>query len=475
MNDSKRWRRVAALLAACALVLWVDIIAWSRWDGVPATPYGVNQTYRAVFEYPVDPARDRSQELKTALSSLPPLPKLVLPQAPEGKRWEPIKTWNNGLIDLDDANNGAWTPATRPNLQGVIAYLKDPATEDALDKLAAIRPGVARLPIGLIENARSAEQLLVARARLNHAGRNDVDAALGDLETAYRLGAMLIEAGEYYHWATGCDCQSSADVELRHMAFEIPFGDEQAKRAREIIDNLHVDSAVLRRLTTDIFYGQFERILDSAYTKDGDGNGWLVLSAFSNVSQLNYASKPRSGAWNVVSVLFNDRKTVTAKLETIRREMQRADTRDGIKQIERHTLRFSFLDGPLAMMGYQRAIVTYPSYILRYRLERDAAQVALALSAWHTEHGAWPASLDELVGVYLDEVPPDPNSDGPLRYLRRDDGTCLLYSTGPDGSDDGGIAPVRRVVAGRMEATADQRLDGERSTTYYEPALEDAS
>lgn len=69
---------------------------------------------------------------------------------------------------------------------------------------------------------------------------------------------------------------------------------------------------------------------------------------------------------------------------------------------------------------------------------------ALALQAYREAHGSYPAMLDELEkgpSPILNKVPTDPFAPGkaPLRY-RRDGGKYLLYSVGPDLTDDGGEA-----------------------------------
>lgn len=67
---------------------------------------------------------------------------------------------------------------------------------------------------------------------------------------------------------------------------------------------------------------------------------------------------------------------------------------------------------------------------------------ALALHAYHLEHGAYPTALSELVPAYLARVPDDPFAlSGPVRY-RRNGAAFVLYSVGPDGKDDGGT-PIR--------------------------------
>lgn len=48
---------------------------------------------------------------------------------------------------------------------------------------------------------------------------------------------------------------------------------------------------------------------------------------------------------------------------------------------------------------------------------RRAVRLLLALEAWKLEHGELPATLDELVGPYLDRLPVDPYCAEPFRYF----------------------------------------------------------
>ena len=73
----------------------------------------------------------------------------------------------------------------------------------------------------------------------------------------------------------------------------------------------------------------------------------------------------------------------------------------------------------------------------RGRSQAELLMVDLALRAYHADHGAWPASLNELSPQYLQRVPLDRYSGRPLIY--RPEGTTFsLYSVGKDGRDDGG-------------------------------------
>lgn len=75
--------------------------------------------------------------------------------------------------------------------------------------------------------------------------------------------------------------------------------------------------------------------------------------------------------------------------------------------------------------------------------ERQAAQaglarVALAITAFRRDMGAYPETLGELAPRYLPELPRDPYSGEDFIYTKDESG-FLLYSVGPNGMDDGGL------------------------------------
>lgn len=70
----------------------------------------------------------------------------------------------------------------------------------------------------------------------------------------------------------------------------------------------------------------------------------------------------------------------------------------------------------------------------RFRLGSRVAAVSLAAQLFRHDHGRWPATLEELVPVYLPDVPRDPfaTDGGPLRYVMVGD-RPIVYSAGEDG------------------------------------------
>ena len=76
------------------------------------------------------------------------------------------------------------------------------------------------------------------------------------------------------------------------------------------------------------------------------------------------------------------------------------------------------------------------------RGEADTAcmQVAVAMTRYRIDHGAFPSHLSDLVPAYLESVPVDPFDGHELRLVVKNN-KFIIYSVGPDGIDDGG-APM---------------------------------
>lgn len=101
--------------------------------------------------------------------------------------------------------------------------------------------------------------------------------------------------------------------------------------------------------------------------------------------------------------------------------------------------------GPVAPEAFaQRVLATLGSpvgradvRVTRIGVERDLAEVALALSAVRAKSGEYPENLKELVPAYFKAEPVDRFTGRPLVY-RTSAGGYVLQSLGPNGRDDAG-------------------------------------
>ncbi len=82
------------------------------------------------------------------------------------------------------------------------------------------------------------------------------------------------------------------------------------------------------------------------------------------------------------------------------------------------SLRLKYLP-VLVMMPYETS-PTYWSATPRNQVQRDAALVTIAAEHYRRQQGAFPETVEELVPLLLSEVPIDPYTNQPLRYLIRD-------------------------------------------------------
>lgn len=66
-----------------------------------------------------------------------------------------------------------------------------------------------------------------------------------------------------------------------------------------------------------------------------------------------------------------------------------------------------------------------------------AAATGIAVVRYYDQHNRWPDSLDDLVPEYQKQVPSDPFTGEPLKFLRVGN-EIRVYSVGPNRTDDGG-------------------------------------
>jgi len=93
----------------------------------------------------------------------------------------------------------------------------------------------------------------------------------------------------------------------------------------------------------------------------------------------------------------------------------------------------------------------------RAAADTGAAQTALALTAYRAEHRRYPESLANLAAAGWD-IPDDPFTGQPYVYRLEGDG-FIVYSLGPDLTDDGGLLPRWKETAELTQAEEERRRD----------------
>ncbi len=203
----------------------------------------------------------------------------------------------------------------------------------------------------------------------------------------------------------------------------------------------------------------FEDILQRFFTDDGRGDGHIIgahmREFYSNFGVQDPMGKFLFRTFQPVRVAtIPSRAELRAKIDSFIASLHRdealplwrSDERsEGREQTEiytalDHVFPFSSLIGE-AEYGFRRQMATRDLF----EAKRSVVLTVLALESFKRANGTYPADLNVLVPRYLPELPLDPFTGKPMRYLRSGDGSAqrvLLYSVGVDQKDDGGIPPA---------------------------------
>ncbi|MCO6043839.1 hypothetical protein NG895_07955 [Aeoliella sp. ICT_H6.2] len=89
----------------------------------------------------------------------------------------------------------------------------------------------------------------------------------------------------------------------------------------------------------------------------------------------------------------------------------------------------------------------------------SAAAAGIAAARFHHKNDQWPASLDEMVPEFLDELPMDPFTGEPLKMIGTGE-EITIYSVGPNLKDDGGVEIPE------VDSNGDERLEGKPDIVF---------
>ena len=203
----------------------------------------------------------------------------------------------------------------------------------------------------------------------------------------------------------------------------------------------------------------FYDIVQRVYTDDGEGDGRMTVEGLRLLTQLTsiwgmdeppVQSEALAAALSpAVGFIMPSRRAIVEDYERLMAQFESEASRPlwerGISQGEQmiETRR----EGALSRIQHLLSTVLLPAlgkvHITSEKaiMRRDALLAAIALELHHRRHGAWPATLDELVPELLPAVPPDRFDGQPLRYALID-GKPVLYCIGADRDDDGGRPPL---------------------------------
>ncbi len=309
------------------------------------------------------------------------------------------------------------------------------------------------------QQTRDLARALVSRAmwRLGEEQRFE---AWADLMAVHRLGRLMSRDSCFIGWIVSSAIEKLAiNAELRFLA-ETQSTARHLKFYRRDLQKLPRRVSLYEKIDVSERASALDacqRIACGTMTLseccslvDGEPNFLTKLIAIPLIDRCLV----QSADWNEIMKSFNrwhDRTLAIGKLPTYR---QREAAFQSLDQELKQRIRkrtdpvawLSLIDNQKALSEFTADLfipATMTSIVQAFRSEADIKQkfqnveTALALAAWHSDHGDYLQSLADLVPKYLAEPPQDLFTDQPLRYERTEEG-YRFYSFGYNEKDDGG-------------------------------------
>jgi hypothetical protein len=297
---------------------------------------------------------------------------------------------------------------------------------------------------------RNFSRLLSWKAALE-ANSGNIEEAFNELLVCYQAGQhlegprFLVE--QLVGWALQAKSVGTAFIILQHRQVEGPLlKDFQAK-----LENLMAKGIYTPDYTVERFWAL--DFIQRCYTDNGCGTGHMIPRRLSIISSsdsdiMNDFENPvlNYGQFLAISLVTADRDKMRQMFENYYDNAQRwaHETPWRLHQ-EDVDFEMGFYDwSRLKQIRYWPIIVFMPAtgriteIAYRYKLQAEALITVTALYRYRQDTGQYPDDLDELVrNGYLKKLPMDYFSDKPLVYKKTDD-NFLLYSYGPDCTDNDG-------------------------------------
>ncbi len=357
----------------------------------------------------------------------------------------------------DDANgvplfSSAPLPPRREPLAERIRSVTATMMAENQESLELLRKGLSipdcRYPVnfargGEMENVnfsalRRATRLLVLAA-IVRAEQDDPNAAVQTLLTSYELADTLIEMPMIIAELVAQAHRAVTTRGLEQVINRTALTDEQLGDVDAVLWESYDPNSMVRALAGERCFGLYMAREPSAYGP-------------SNFSAALVGILKGLGVIDLSLVRHLDR--MAEAIEIAQRKPWKRQ--EAIAAAEaRYDTSASILDWLTTPSG--RLIVL----TLRGTARVEVARTAVAVERYRLATGGLPQALSDLVPAYLETVPVDPFDGQPLRYKKRDPG-YVLYSIGPDGTDNNGTEQQPKPRGQREELPYDVTFIVER-------------
>ena len=271
---------------------------------------------------------------------------------------------------------------------------------------------------------------------LYEAYNGDIETALSDCVVLTKFGGHLQGHGLLIEQLVGIALEGLANGTAFTLLERVTVPADVLKSTQEELYNqFGRRKSVLSMEAEKVFwYDQIQR----TFTDDGQGGGRMLARGMPYVATDDW----KENLWRFVSFNYPGRQEVVAGIDKyfgLFAEIL-AETpwelRDGIIEEQvRNEVKMT----PMMLKIQTPAHERVSQIAWRMKSSREALLAVLAVMRYEKEKGQYPTNLSELVEAgYLNKLPRDPYSDGPLVYRKTESG-FLLYSLGMNLKDDGGV------------------------------------
>ena len=430
-----RWKRRTLIPVILAHMVGNSLYCAAHWPGwIDFTRIRVTSDYVAQMNElsrPVnyDPCDDARYDYEKAMRLV-----VVMPGTLDGLR----KTYASD-----------WPQQSRQDLRKWVA-----ANEQALNHLARGAKKLYYWPTYKGEDAMSASMpslrgvrnlafALNARIQL-HASEGRSGPMLSDIVTLYRFGSHFGGRKTLIHQLVGVSIRAMVIGTVRSILSHESLPTETLQELQRFFNSCADSTCVAMDFTLEHLV--WLDGIQMSFTDEGNGQGHIPEPVVDGWMH------PSKALRSLTDPISSEKKKALLKLER-RQTTECVHQLFSCIQMGARKTPWQFCNEPNSIKGNLNDLLQKNAFIdmvasssarvmelaRRARAELDALVTTLAAIRYQRDQGQYPESLNRLVETgYLESVPWDPNSNGPLIY-RRTEGNFILYSCGRDFDDDGGM------------------------------------
>jgi hypothetical protein len=312
-------------------------------------------------------------------------------------------------------------------------------------------PAIFSALLPLSSNLRDATRLLCIRA-MRLWGDGQIDQAFDDCLAALRLTRLTCQSPTLIDSLIATACESTACGALDKLAGAPEATAEQLRRVIDQIEKLPARTPTWQKNDRGERFSYLSAVTMFAHQGSAPLADVLGISPGARVLGIAW---PAAIDWNIVMRQGNawyDEVVRMGQLGDYRQLLENVQKfEQNLNQVAQRSTRLgpnvraiATIDGRSQLMGDVLCGLMLPAITSAYKAEfrgtmrlRNTLTV-LRLSVFRCDHGNYPEQLEQLVPDYCPEVPVDVFDGLPLRYRRTADG-FILYSVGPDQTDNGGM------------------------------------